>query len=247
MAIIPVERSMCNKMVYEFDGQIAPAQQAKGAVNNKKNDLQTLLNTLTSSSQSAINTAVSDLTSQVTDIIPTATLYDMQQLQRFIEQCEYLSGLSPIAAMLGALNSIYNKMDDFLDNIGASVPEFNLGKVASAINDLLGSRGPNISDLLKNLDKLINCVELYCGGEYPAQLSNMTTALGQTYSDLNIESNPLDANYGLFDFNSMYATAGLDPTQITQQTQVLGAVDEEKDRAKSTITSAINIYKENLL
>jgi ABC-type transporter Mla subunit MlaD len=247
MAILPVERSMCNKMVYDFNGLLAPAQQAKGAVKSKKNEMQSLLNTLTSSSQSAINNAISGLTSQVDDIIPTATLYDMQQLQRFIEQCEYLSALSPIAAMLGALNSIYNKIDDFLDNIGAAVPEFNIGKLASAINDLLSSRGPNISDLLKNLDKLLNCVELYCGGEYPAQLSSMTTALGQAYSDLNITSNPLDSNYGLFDFNSMYSVAGLDATQIAQQDQVRNAVDGEKNRAKSTIDSAINIFKENLL
>ena len=247
MAILPVERTMCNKMVYEFDGQIAPAQQAKGAVNSKKNEMQSLLNTLTSSSQSAINTAISDLTSQVDDVIPTATLYDMQQLENFITNCEYLSGLSPIAAMLNALTSIYSKIDDFLDNIGATVPEFNIGKVASAINDLLSSRGPNLSDLLKNLDKLINCVELYCGGEYPAQLSSMTTALGQAYSDLNIVSDPLDSKYGLFDFDSMYSTAGLDATQIAQQDQVRNAVDGEKDRAKSTIDSAIGIYKENLL
>jgi len=247
MAILPVERSMCNKMVYDFDGQIKPAQQAKGSVNNKKNELQTLLNNLTSSSQSAINSAISGLTSQMDDIIPTATLSDMRQLKEFIEKCEYLSGLSPIAAMLGAIDSIYSKLDSFLDNIGATVPEFNLGKVASKINDLLGARGPNISDLLKNLDKLLNCVELYCGGEYPDQLSNMTTALGQAYSDLNITSNPLDSNYGLFDFNSLYNTAGLNPTQIAQVDQVKGAVDGEKDRTVSTIYSAIDIYKENLL
>jgi hypothetical protein len=247
MAILPVERSMCNKMVYDFDGLISPAQQARSAVTSKKNDMQGLLNTLTSSSQSAISTAISNLTSQVDDIIPTATLYDMQKLQQFIEQCEYLSGLSPIAAMLGALTSIYRKIDDLLDNIGATVPEFNIGKLASAINDLLTSRGPNLSELLKDLDKLLNCVELYCGGEYPAQLSSMSTTLGQAYSDLNIVSDPLDSKYGLFDFESMYSTAGLDATQIAQQDQVRDAVDGEKDRAKSTIDSAIDIYKENLL
>jgi len=247
MAILPVERSMCNKMVYDFDGLLAPARAAKGAVRNKKNEIQSQLNVLTSSSQSAINSAVSSLTSQMDDIIPTATLSDMRELERFIEQCEYLSGLSPIAAMLGAIDSIYSKLDDFLDNIGASVPEFNLGKLASAINDLLGARGPNISDLLKNLDKLINCVELYCGGEYPSQLSSMTTALGQTYTDLNITSDPLDTNYGLFDFNSLYSTAGLDVTQIGQVNQVISSVDGEKDRTRSTINSAIDIYKENFL
>jgi hypothetical protein len=247
MAILPAERSMCNKMVYDFDGQIKPAQQAKGAVRNNQNQMQSLLNTLSSSSQGAINTAINDLTSQVTDIIPAATLNEMEELERFIEQCEYLNALSPIAAMLGALTSIYDKIDGFLDNIGASVPEFNIGKLASAINDLLGGRGANISDLLKNLDKLINCVELYCGGEYPDQLTNMTTAIGQTYDDLNIESDPLATNYGLFDFNDLYDTAGLSPAQKLQQEQVRNAVDGEKDRAKSTIDAAVNIYKENLL
>lgn len=247
MAILPVERSMCNKMVYDFDGRIAPVQAVKGAVRNKQNAMQTLLNNLTSSSQSAINSGIASLTSNVTDVIPTATLNDMEALQRFIEQCAYLSGLSPIAAMLGALNSVYEKINGFLTNIGASVPEFNISGIGSSINDLLGARGPNISDSLTDLDKLINCVELYCGGEYPDQITNMSTALGQAYSDLNVTSNPVDPNYGLFDFNSLYTTAGLNPTQISQVDQVKAAADEEKDRSKSTIDAAIDIYKENLL
>lgn len=247
MAISPVERTMCNKMVYDFDGTIAPAQAAKGAVNSKKTAMQTLLNNLVSSSQSQIDAGIATLTADVTNVIPTATLSDMQALQDFIEQCAYLSGLSPIAAMLGALNSIYDKINGFLTNIGASLPEFNISEVGSAINDLLGARGPNISDLLKDLDKLINCVSLYCGGEYPDQITNMSTALGQTYSDLNVTSNPVDPNYGLFDFNDLYTTAALNPTQITQVNQVKAAADSEKDRSKATIDAAIDIYKENFL
>lgn len=247
MAILPVERSMCNKMVFDFDGRIAPANSAKKGVKDKQNEMQRLLNILSSSSQGAIDAGIAALTADVTDVIPTATLSDMKALQNFIEKCAYLSDLSPIAAMLGALNSIYNKINDFLQNIGASVPEFNIAGIGSIINDLLGARGPNISDLLKQLDKLINCVELYCGGEYPDQLSSMTTALGQTYSDLNITSNPLDSNYGLFDFNELYTTAGLDSTQIAQVDQVKAAADWEKDRSKATIDAAIDIYKENYL
>jgi len=247
MAIIPAERALCNKMVYDFDGSISPAQAAKGGIRDKANQAQALLNNLTSSSQSAIDTAISDLRSQVDLVIPTDTLNDMRQLKAFIEQCEYLSGLSPIAAMLGALDAIYNKINSFLDNIGASVPEFDISKILSIINDLLGARGPNISDLLKNLDKLLNCIALYCGGEYPAQLSSMTAALGQTYSDLNITSNPADPNYGLFDVTKLYDNAGLSPTQKLQIDLTTATADGEKDRAEATIASAIDIYKENLL
>jgi hypothetical protein len=247
MAILPVERSMCNKMVFDFDGSISPANAAKGGMRDKANQVQGLLNGLTSSSQGAINSAISDLRSQVDLVIPTDTLNDMRALKRFIEQCEYLSGLSAIAAMLGALEAIYNKIDSFLDNIGASVPEFDISKILSIINDLLGGRGPNISDLLKHLDKLLNCISLYCGGEYPAQLSNMTVALGQTYSDLNIVSNPADPKYGLFDVTKLYDNAGLSLTQKAQVDQTTAAADGEKDRAEATIASAIDIYKENLL
>ena len=247
MAILPVERSMCNKMVYDFDGRIAPAQAAKGAVRNRQNSMQTLLNNLSSSSQSAIDAGIAALTANVTNVIPTATLSDMEALKNFIENCTYLSGLSPIAAMLGALDSIYDKINGFLTNIGASVPEFDIGGIGSTINDLLGGRGPNISDILTDLDGLINCVELYCGGEYPDQITNMSTALGQSYSDLNIISNPLDSNYGLFDFNELYTTAGLDSTQIGQVNQVLASADSQKDRSRETIDAAIDIYKENLL
>jgi len=247
MAIIPVERSMCNKMVYDFDGLIAPVDAAKHGVRSKQNEIQSLLNNLTSSSQSAINSAISDLSSEVDDVIPTATLYDMRELERFIEECEYLNGMSPIAAMLGALDSIYNKIDGFLDTIGLGVPEFSIGKISSLINDLLGARGPNISDVLGNLDKLLNCVEMYCGGEYPDQLNNMTIAVGDAYSDLNITSNPLDPDYGLYDFNALYENASLSSVQKSQVTQVLAAVDGEKDRSETTIASAIDIYKENLV
>ena len=235
MAILPVERSICNKMVYDFDGSISPAQSAKGGIRDKGNLIQSLLNNLTSSSQSSIDAAISDLRSQVDFVIPTDTLNDMRALKRFIEQCEYLSGLSAIAAMLGALDSIYNKINSFLDNIGASVPEFDISKIMSIINDLLGARGPNISDLLKNLDKLLNCISLYCGGEYPAQLANMSASLGQTYSDLNITSNPVDPNYGLFDINKLYDNAGLSLTQKAQVDQTTAAADGEKDRAEATI------------
>jgi hypothetical protein len=247
MSIIPVERSMCNKMVYDFDGVIAPVNAAKHGMRSKTNEIQSLLNNLTSSSQSAINGAISDLSSQVDDIIPTATVYDMRELQTFIEECEYLNGMSPIAAMLGALDSIYRKIDGFLDTIGLGVPEFSIGKISSLINDLLGARGPSISDLLQNLDKLLNCVEMYCGGEYPDQLNNMSIAVGDAYSNLNITSNPLDSNYGLYDFNTLYDNASLSSTQKTQVTQVIAAVDGEKNRSETTIASAIDIYKENLL
>ena len=240
-------RSMCNKMVYDFDGQIAPAQAAKSTMKNNKNELQKLLNNLTSSTQTAIDDGIEAVTGDMNGVIPASTLSDMRALKDFIEECEYLSGLSPIAAMLGAIDSIYSKLDQFIDNIGATVPEFNIAKIASKINDLLGARGPNLSDRLKWLDKLINCIESYCGGEFPDQLSNMSTALGQAYTDLNITSDPLSSNYGLFDFSSLYTTAGLTTPQITKVNQVRDFVDGEKDRTVSTINSAIDVYKGNFL
>jgi len=247
MAILPVERSMCNKMVFDFNGLISPSQSIESIINGKANQMQGLLNGLISSPQSAIDAAISGLTGLVDDIIPTATLSDMRALQRFIEECEYLSGLSAIAAMLGALNSIYDKINGFFDNIGATLPEFDISKIASIINDLLGGRGMNISNLLKDLDKLLNCIALYCGGEYPDQLTNMSAALNQTYSNLNITSNPASSSYGDFDFNTLYDSAGLSLEQMGQVDQVTAAADGEKDRAESTIKDAIDIYKENLL
>lgn len=247
MAITATERSICNKLAFDFDAIISPANASKGAINNKTSDIEGLLNTTSFASESTINSAIASFLVDVNDNLPDTN--ELEELSTLLNNCDYLSGFKPVSIVASSINTAINKIDGLLNNIGTSLPEFNIGKLTSSINDLLFGNipgGQQISGLLQNSDKLIECLSTYCGGEYPTQVSDFTQTVDDLYGDLNIDSDPLSANYGKYDMQSLYNQAKISTADQAKVTSVINSADVSKAAAVTKINSVVSAIKNDI-
>ena len=238
------ERSICNKIVFDFDLLIAPIKAGKGAIRNSATQLEGLLNTTSFASEAQINGAIDDFEQDVDDNLPDTS--ELEEIVNMISNCAYLSDFASTAIIANTIASAVNKIDELASNVGSTFPEFNMGRLVSSINDLLFGNIPG-SDVIKSLfqkaDKLINCLSAYCGGEYPSQVSSFTTTMNDLYSDMNIISDPIDPNYGNFDINSLYSGAGIIAADRAKVNSVISSVDASKATALSKIDSVFSALK----
>lgn len=236
MALLATERTMCDKMVFDFDSLVSPIRGAKAGVKGQQGILQGMLNGHSGSAQSTLDSADQMLKDQVNAVVPGTSPEDMEAIKNMIDRCAYLSGLSPVSTMVGATDSILGKVHNFVSNIGSTVPEFDLARVMSTINDMFSSNGSGLTDLFKKLDTLLNCLEAYCGGEYPAQISDFTTTLNDLRYQLNVVDAPGQPNDATFDFIEVMNQAG---TSLEDQDKIMFALDSV-ETAKATAYSSID-------
>lgn len=245
MAFTASERSICNKMVFDFDAVIAPIRAGKAAVRSATSDLSGLLNSTSFASENVINQAISDFLSDVNSNLPDTT--QLAEIAHLIDNCAYLKDNFDTGGIIASsINSAVGKIDQLLNNVGTTLPEFNMGKLASSINDLLFGNIPGsgvISSLFQAADKLIDCVSAYCGGEYPSQVSSFTQTMNELYEDMNIISDPIDPNYGKYDMEYLYNQAGVGVADQAKVTNVIAAADSSKNLALSKINSVFTALK----
>lgn len=245
MAITPSERCLCNKMIFDFDKLIAPIKAGKGTIRSKTTELSGLLNSTSFASEATINSAINDFTSDVNKNLPDTS--EISEIAHLIDNCKYLKdNYDPVGIIASSINSAVGKIDSLLDNVGTTLPEFNMGKLASSINDLLFGNIPGsgvIKSLFQQADKLIVCASAYCGGEYPDQISSYTQTMNDLYSDMNIISDPIDPNYGKYDIDYVYSQAGVSAADQAKVNSVISAADNAKSTALSKISSVISGLK----
>ena len=136
MAFTASERSICNKVVFDFDALIAPIRAGKGSVRNATSDLSGLMNSTSFASESTINTAISDFLSDVNNNLPDTS--ELEEIAQLIDNCLYLKDNFDAGGIVASsINSAVGKIDQLLDNVGTTLPEFNMGQLTSSINDLL--------------------------------------------------------------------------------------------------------------
>jgi hypothetical protein len=247
MPFTKTERSVCNKLTFDFDSITAPVKASKGEIRNSTSFIESLLNTTSFSSESTINSAIQSLAADVDSNLPTTS--ELQELSNLLNNCAYFQDLTAIATVAGSINSAVEKIDSLVGNIGTTLPEFNLGNYASRINDLLFGNIPGssqISNLLRKSDKLINCLSSYCGGEYPTQVSNFTTTVNELYDDLNVVNNPLDSNYGKYNMQSLYDVAKTSPANQAKVNNITTSIDATKTIAIVRINSVLGGIKNNI-
>jgi hypothetical protein len=244
MAITPTERSICNKMVFDFNSLLTPANASKGAIRNATSAVEGLLNTTSFASEATINSAIASYLQDVDDNLPDTS--ELAELAALLNNCAYLKDLSPVSIVASSINSAVAKIDSLLNNVGTTLPEFNMGKLVSSINDLLFGHIPGadrISQLLQNSDKLIQCLSAYCGGEYPTQVSNFTQTVDELYGELNVDGDPISANYGKYDMQSLYNSAGVSSADQAKVTSVINSADLSKAAAINKIDSVVGGIK----
>jgi len=244
MAFTASERSICNKMVFDFDTLIAPIRAGKGSIRSATSDIQGYLNTTSFASEAQINSAINDFEQNVEDNLPDTS--ELEEIAHLIANCDYLSDFAPAGIVASSITSAVNKIDDFANNIGTTYPEFNLGNLVSSINDLLFGNIPGgdaIKSLFQKADKLINCLSAYCGGEYPSQISSFTTTMNSLYSDMNIVSDPVSPNYGNYNLSKLYSQASTSAANQSKVNSIITSIDSSKSSAVSKISSVVSGLK----
>lgn len=245
------DRSLCNKLLGDFDGLLAPGRSAQGDVNGYTNDLKGLLGGLAGnmSPSSEIDDALYDFQNQVNNNLPGSTINDLQNFKNFLDNCVYLGALQPVSAMLATLFGIYNKISNLISVYNVDYPEFGAGNIASALDDLIGlpSTGDSISGLLGGADGLLNCLDLLCttfDSGYNGDLTTMTSDLQGVYTDLNLVDDPSDPRYGMTDFESIYQSQGLSPTEVLQMEKVRTNINGAKQNSIEAVGSAVAAIQE---
>jgi len=249
MAFTELERSICNKMGFDSGGLLNGPEAAKGAVINQVSAIRAGLNSYVPSSQAAIDAATAALETSAASIFPGDSAADIQRMLDLINNCAYLEGndklTNPISLAKALTESLFDKLNDYFGD-AASIPEYLLGKLMSALDELYGNNLPGsnaLTDALKNADRLINCLSNLCNGEYTSQVVALTNQTEDLYNDLEIVSNPLDPNYGLLDKDKLYSDAGLIPGDIAKITSANDEVNSLKGQGQSSIDSLMGSIK----
>ena len=103
-----------------------------------------------------------------------------------------------------------------------------------------------ISELLAAADKLLNCLSAGCAAVDPSyipSLSQKTQELQDVYDDLGVVDDPLDPNYGKFDYSAMYNDLGLSTTEISNITKVKEGINTSKDSGMDAIKNTTDAMK----
>jgi len=249
MAFTEVERSICNKMSFDSSGLLNPAEAIKGSIRNQISSVRSKLSSYVPSSQATLDSSSATLQTNVGTIIPNDGDDDVQAMIDLINNCDYLKDddalKNPVSLGKTMEKSLFDKISDYIGDL-IVVPEYDIGKALSSIEEIYGSLFPSasgITDLMKNADKLINCLSNLCNGEYATEIVALTNQTTNLYSDFQMVSNPLDANYGLLDKNQLYSDAGLTVSDITKISGVNDEIDTIKSNAKQSIQNLMDKTK----
>jgi hypothetical protein len=252
MALDSNQKSLCNKLVSDFDVLIQPGKSAKSLMDSTINDMKSKLSGMTFSSQSQLNAALEAYRSQVSDNLPKGdSIEDLNKIKDFIDGCDYLKDLNPISAVIGTIGGVIDTVNGLVDNFDLTIPEFGAGGFGSLIDKLLdgipGIPGNDkISDLLALADKLLDCLSNSCAAfdpSYVGDLSNMTQELQDTYDFLGLIDNPNDPNYGKFDYSAMYNDVGLTTDEVAAINKTKDGINAAKDAGSEAVNNTVSAMK----
>lgn len=249
MALTSTERSICNSFVQKFDPLVSPVRNTKQDYRRTVADFQAQLRSAAWSPQQDVIDGILDLQTQTSNELPGDSLEDMTRIKNFMDNCSYLDGIQPVSVVLGSTLGVFGKIDEFMENISVTTPEIGLGAIADGINRTLSGAtvpgGSNISEILNQSDILINCVSQLCGAsEYGPQLIYMTDEVDDLYDNFGVTKNPLDANYGKFDYDALYNSIGLTEQQKTNMNISVAGITQVKNGATTAINNTVNKVKQ---
>ena len=250
MAITNNKRSLCNKLVSDFDKLIQPGRSAKGAINSATDAMKSQLSGMIFSDTNDLSAALEAYRNQVKDLLPGDSISDLEEMKNFIDSCDYLKAFAPISAIIGTIGGIFDTISDLINGLSSQFPEFGAGGLGSLVDKLLNGLnfpgGDKIADLLALADKLLNCLSAGCAAfdpTYIVPLSQKSAELQSVYDDLGLVDDPLDPNYGKFDYSAMYNELGLSTSEIGAIDSVKGGINLSKDDGVGAVDAAKSAVK----
>lgn len=253
MALDNNEKSLCNKLLSDFDSLIQPGKSARGEINAAGNQMASLLKGYAGAGPTAgLDTALEQYRRSALGNMPGDSLDDLQSFKNFLDNCEYLDFLEPVSAMLGTILGIFNELGNLINGLDLNFPEFGMSGLGSLIDKILDALpglpgGDVISDLLAAADKLLECLNSACAAQDPTyigDLSDMTQDLNDLYGDLNVVDDPLNPSYGKFNYANLYNDAGLSTSEIGAIDTVKSGINASKDDGVNAVDSAAKAIQE---
>jgi hypothetical protein len=250
MALTPTETSLCNKMMGDYAGIMAPVKAAKGGITSQRDSLLSTLGGTAYSPPSTLTDQLTAFQNAVGTAIPDPT--DINSLRRMLQDCDYFNNLGPTAALAGTLSSCLSDIDSKINNFGASTGEFNAAKIASAMNQALSNLIPGgsaLTDLIKKASQLIECLSTVCATgdpEYIGGLESMTGDFNDTLSGMGLVDDPLSSHFGEMDYPAIYSQVGMTTPEIDAINMTTATLDEQKIRAQTAVNDSITSVKSYL-
>lgn len=249
MAFTKTQRSLCNKMVTEFDALITPVIAAKSQIQQAQREMKSMLNGMSFTAPNIIQAEASALKQAAAELYPGDSLEEMESMKNMIDGCDYLKALAPAAAIIGTTLGIFDNMANLVNS--STIPEFGVASIGGFIDDILSGAGipggGNISEMLGKADKLIECLASTCGpydAYYLTAATEYATTTNDLYTDLNVVSDPNDPNYGKFDYDQVYNDVGMSAEEQLGMKEALGGVTDMKTGATDAVTNSVNSVKE---
>lgn len=245
MALTSNETALCDRIVTDYAGLISPVKGAKSGIINQRKALESYLGNMNYSAPDDLANALNGYKNSVGGFIPNPN--DLNSLANFIASCEFFQEMGAAKAVVGMTQGVFNKMSSLLSGLSAGTQEFGAGDLASTLNSLLGSLlpgGKGITDILNQIDKLLNCLDSVCAAQDPYyynDLSYMTSDVNSLYSDMGLISG--GPNNGKFDYDSFYSSVGMTTDQVYAINTTMLTVDEQKARAKTAIDDTLTAIK----
>ena len=253
MTILSARKMVCDKLSDEFDTLLKPVESAKRGIKDQINLAKSKLSLLEFSPSSEINSAISGLENDVKGVIPEANGPDISEITDFIGTCDFLKGnvmfKNPIALLKGGVSSAIAQAGGFVDDLTELLPEFDAGQLLGNLLNKFSGVGLGLPDalgisgIIRTADQIINCIAGRCGGDFATRLTAMTETLDQLYTDLNLVSDPLDANWGEFNIEKIYDDVALSAQERLQMTTVVDAVQNSQTAVTDGISDTVNAAK----
>lgn len=253
MTILSARKMVCDKLSEEFDTLLKPVEAAKRGIKDQINLAKSKLSLLEFSPGAEITAAVTGLENDVKGVIPEAGETDINEITDFIASCDFLNAhlmfKNPIALLKGGVASAIAQAGGFVDDLTDLLPEFDAGQLLGNLLNKFSGAGLGlpgalgITGIMQAADKIINCIAGRCGGDFTARITDMTDTLDQLYTDLNLISNPADANWGEFDIDKIYDDVALSAQEKLQMTTVVESVQNSQTAVTDAISSTVDATK----
>lgn len=257
----PTSTAICNKLVRDYTGLITPVREAKARIKELAREYENkLYETLFTPIGDLLN-AINDFQQQTGDIIPQDDAEAIEDILFFTRNCPYFSDAlggvgpsgkdNPASLAVGMADGCVDGINQIVAQLTEFVPEFYFGGLAANIDNIVDGIGipkgianaANIGDLLKQADKLINCLSSFCGVEYQSAVQFYITETQELFSQLNIDSDPASPRYGKFDYEAIYARVGLNSSAIDNLNLAQSAVSGSFTQMNSAIGSTVSSIK----
>jgi len=253
MTILSARKMVCDKISQEFDTILQPLEASKATIKSQISQAKSKLSLMTFSAPDEINSAITNLESDVAGIVPNPDTADIDEMLDFVNTCDFLSEHSilnnPISLLKGGVSSAISEASGFVSDLTELLPEFNAGQMIGDILSKFSGAGAGLPDFLditsimQTADQIINCIAGRCGGDFSGRITSMTETLDGLYDDLNIISDPVDPNWGKFNVDKLYEDASLSVSETLQMNTVVTSIEDSKTTVTDSINNTVNATK----